>query len=79
MTQYQVSTSGPLVMKLIALGILLHHFVHFAGKNGVYENTLHLMQGEVTNNKIYTPIMINICKNSNYLCFTNGHVINSAL
>ena len=44
MTQYQVSTSGPLVMKLIGLGILLHHFVHFAGKNGVYENTLHLVQ-----------------------------------
>ena len=43
MTQYQVSTSGPLVMKLIGLGILLH-FVHFAGQNGVYENTLHLMQ-----------------------------------
>ena len=43
MTQYQVSTSGPLVMKLIGLGILLH-FVHFAAKNGVYENTLHLMQ-----------------------------------
>ena len=41
MTQYQASTSGPLVMKLIGLGILLHHF---AGKNGVYENTLHLMQ-----------------------------------
>ena len=44
MTQYQVSTSGPLVKKLIGLGILLHHFVHFAGKNGVNENTLHLMQ-----------------------------------
>ena len=40
MTQYQVSTSGPLVMKLIGLGILLHHFVHFSGKNSVYENTL---------------------------------------
>ena len=67
MTQYQMSTSGPLVMKLIGLGVLLH-FVHFAGKNGVYENTLHLMQYEVTNNKIYTPIMINICKNSKCLC-----------
>ena len=37
MTQYQMSTSGPLVMKYI--GILLHHFIHFSGKNGVYENT----------------------------------------
>ena len=35
MTQYQVSISGPLFMKLIGL----HHFVHFSGKNGVYENT----------------------------------------
>ena len=43
MTQYQVSTSGPLVIKLIGHGILLIHFVHFARKNGVYENTLHLM------------------------------------
>ena len=30
-------------MKLIGLGI-------FAGKKAVYENTLHLMQWEVTNN-----------------------------
>ena len=44
MTQYQLSTSGPLVMKLIGLCILHHHFIHFAGKKGVYENTLHLMQ-----------------------------------
>ena len=44
MTHYQVSTSGPLVIKLIGLGILHHHFVHFAGKNDVYENTLHLRQ-----------------------------------
>ena len=29
MTQYQVSTPGPLVMKLIGLGILHHHFVYF--------------------------------------------------
>ena len=62
-------------MKLIGLGILLHHFVHFSGKNGVTENTLHLMQLEVTNSKIYTPIMINISKNSKCVCFTNGHVI----
>ena len=44
MTQYQASTSGPVDMKLIGLGILLYHFVHFSGKNGVYENTVHLMQ-----------------------------------
>ena len=44
MTQYQVSTSGPLVMTLIGLGILLHHFVYYSGKNGVYENTRHMMQ-----------------------------------
>ena len=53
MTQYQVNTSGPLVMKLIGLGILHHNFVHFAGKKGVY---------------VYTPLMIKtlyfICKNS---------------
>ena len=30
MTQYQVSTSGPLVMKLIGFGILHHHFGRFA-------------------------------------------------
>ena len=41
MTQYQVSNSGPLVMKLIGIGILHHHF---AGKKAVYKNTLHLMQ-----------------------------------
>ena len=31
---------------LICLGILHHHFVHFAGTKGVYENILHLMQWE---------------------------------
>ena len=30
MTQYQVSNSGPLVMKLIGLGIFHHHFVPLA-------------------------------------------------
>ena len=30
MTQYEESTSGPLAMKLIGLGILHHHFVRFA-------------------------------------------------
>ena len=49
MTQYQMSTSGPLVLKIIGIGILNHHFVHLPGKKGVYENTLHLMQREVTN------------------------------
>ena len=44
MTQYQVSTSGPLVMELMGLGISHHRFVHLAGKMGVYENTLPLMQ-----------------------------------